>query len=371
VLRIAIDATPLLGPRTGVGVMTERLLEHLAMAPDVTVTAFAITWRGRAGLRDQVPPGITVTSRPVPARAVHAAWRHFDLPPVEWLAGACDVVHGPNFVVPPARRAARVVTVHDLTCVHFPELCTPHSRRYPELIARAVADGAFVHTVSSFVRDEVLEHFDVPPERVVAIANGVDPVAAAAPERGHELAGGDRYVLAVGTVEPRKRLPELVAAFDRVATSDPTLRLVLAGPDGWGVDDLNRALAAARHDDRIVRLGWVSNADRAALLRGATALAYPSRYEGFGLPPLESMAAGVPTLVSDAGALPEIVGDAALVVPAADPNGDALAAGLDAIVHDDQLRQRLVVAGSVRVAEYRWEDTATRMLGLYRLAALA
>jgi glycosyltransferase involved in cell wall biosynthesis len=351
--------------------MTARLLDHLAPEPDIAITAFAVTWRGRRGLTDRVPAGVHVVSRPVPARAVHTAWRHSPWPPVEWLAGRCDVVHGPNFVVAPARHAARVVTVHDLTCVHFPELCTPHTRRYPALIARAVRDGALVHTVSSFVRDEVIEHFDVPPERVVAIANGVDPVLPARPERGHELAGGDRYVVAIGTLEPRKRLPELIDAFDRVAAEDDTLRLVLAGPDGWGVDAVGDAQARARHGDRVVRLGWVSDDDRAALLRGATALAYPSRYEGFGLPPLEAMTAGIPVLVSNAAAVVEVVGDAALVVPVADPGGEALAAGLEAIVHDGELRSRLIVAGTERAARFTWADTAAQMLGLYRLAALA
>src|SRR5690606_14378669 len=116
-------------------------------------------------------------------------------------------------------------------------------------------------------------------------------------------AGGDRYVLAIGTVEPRKNLPRLVAAWQRAADEDPELRLVIAGGDGWGAAQLSGALVTARHTDRIVRLGRVTRSEHAALVRGATVLAYPSLYEGFGIPPLEAMSVGTPVIASTAGAL--------------------------------------------------------------------
>ncbi len=143
------------------------------------------------------------------------------------------------------------------------------------------------------------------------------------------------------------------------------MSLVVAGPDGWGVDDFDRAVARATHGARIVRLGWVGPDQRAALLRGATALAYPSRYEGFGLPPLEAMAAGVPVVATDAGALPEVLGDAADLVPvgadlAPAARADALAAALVRVLDDDEHRARLVTAGRDRAAAYSWDTTAAR-----------
>ncbi|MBW3645541.1 MAG: glycosyltransferase family 4 protein, partial [Actinobacteria bacterium] len=278
-----------------------------------------------------------------------------------------DVVHGTNFVVPPTAGAAAVVTVHDLTPVHYPELCDAATLAFPSLLRRAIARGAWVHTPSRFVAAEVVQHLGADAERVVAIPSGVPAVAPADAGLGQRLAGAERYLLALGTVEPRKDLPLLVRAFDAVAGSRPDVRLVLAGPDGWGADALRRAMAEAHHGDRVVRLGWVDDQSRAGLLRGAAVVTYPSRYEGFGFPPLEAMAAGVPVVATTAGALPEVLGDAATLVPVGDL--DALAEALAALLDDAGLRRQHVAAGQQRVSAYRWEDTAGAMIDLYRRAA--
>ncbi|HEV8296667.1 MAG TPA: glycosyltransferase family 1 protein [Acidimicrobiales bacterium] len=362
-VRLAFDATPLLGNRTGVGVMTARVLDRLSQRDDVSVTAYAVTWRGRGRLAGLVPRRVRAVRRPMPARPLQRAWRSVDVPPIEWFTGHIDIVHGPNFVVPPARRAARVATVHDLTAVHNPEMCTPHVRTFPAAIRRALHTGAAIHAVSDFIRDEVIALFGADPDRVFTVANGVDAIPPAEPTLGRRAAGGDRYVLALGTIEPRKNLPALVRAFDRVAASDRALRLVVAGPDGWGTDAFDAAVSACRHRDRITRLGMTDDEGRAALLRGATALAFPSLYEGFGLPPLEAMSVGLPVLTTAAGAIPEVVGDAALVVP---PDDDAITEGLARIVGDAELREELSRRGPPRAACFTWDATADGLVAAYR-----
>jgi glycosyltransferase involved in cell wall biosynthesis len=339
----------------------------------MAVTVFAVTWRGRDRLAAVAPAGARVAGRPVPARLARAVWRRSAGLPVEWLAGPCAVVHGPNFVVPPARDAAEIVTVHDLTTLHFPALATADTRAYPGLIRRAVGRGAWIHAVSDFVAAEVRAAFAVDPDRVVSIANGCSPPLPDGPgrdaARGRHLAGGARYLLALGTVEPRKNLPVLVQAFDALAADDPGLRLVIAGPDGWGADALADAWASARHRRRIRRLGWLTDDQRTALLRGAAVFVYPSRYEGFGLPPLEAMAVGTPVVATTAGALPEVLGDAARLVPPDD--ADALAGALAAVLGSDSERSGLVARGRARVQRYDWDRTAEGMAGLYRRAAAA
>ena len=367
-LCLAVDATPLLGARTGIGAFTAALLEHLAARPEVEVTTYGLTWRGRQGLASAVPAGVRTTRRPMAARPLRLAWQRGNRPPIEWWTGPVDVVHGTNFVVPPTAGAAAVVTVHDLTSVHYPELCDAATLAFPSLVRRAIARGAWVHTPSRFVAAEVVHHLGADAERVIAIPSGVPTVPAADPGLGPRLAGAERYLLALGTVEPRKDLPLLVRAFDAVAGSRPDVRLVLAGPDGWGAETLRRAMAEAHHGDRMVRLGWVDDESRAGLVRGATVVAYPSRYEGFGFPPLEAMAAGVPVVATTAGALPEVLGDAATLVPVGDL--DALAEALAALLDDAGLRRQQVAAGRRRVGAYRWEHTAGAMIDLYRRAAV-
>ncbi len=362
-LRVAYDATPLFGPRTGVGVYAYEVLARLGAHPDLDVRAYAATWRGRGRLAGLVPAGVTAMGRPMAARPLREAWSRFAGPPIEWWTGPIDLVHGPNYVVPPTRGAA-VVSVHDLTPVRFPELCTRDTLAFPPLIQAAIDRGAWVHTGSHFVADEIRDHFQVDPERVVAIHDGLTPLTPADPARGRALAGADRYLLALGTIEPRKDFPTLVAAFDLVADDDPNVHLVVAGPDGWGVDAFAAAVAAARHRDRIVRLAWVDDPDRDALVHGATVFAYPSVYEGFGFPPLEAMSAGVPVVASTAGSLPEVLGAAARLVPPGDP--ETLAGAVAALLGDEAAREALAAAGRERAAGFSWDVATDRLIGLYR-----
>jgi glycosyltransferase involved in cell wall biosynthesis len=358
-VRVALDATPLLGGPTGVGTFVAGAGTALTERADVSVTGYALTVRGRPA--HFLPSGWTA-GRSYPALLATAAWGHgLRWPTAEALAGPLDVVHGTNYLVPPSRRAARVVTVHDLTAVRFPDLCTPASRRYPDLVRRAIGEGAWVHTPSAFVADEVVELLGGSRQRVRVVPHGVDHVTSVG---GHEVAA--RYVLALGTIEPRKDLPLLVRAFDRVADERPDVRLMIAGADGWASPALGAAVDAARHGDRIERLGYVDANRRAQLLRGAAVFAFPSRYEGFGLPPLEAMAADVPVVATSAGAVPEVVADAGLLVPVADES--ALAAALASVLDDEQLARALVERGRARAATFTWERCAAGLVALYEEA---
>jgi glycosyltransferase involved in cell wall biosynthesis len=361
-----MDATPLLGTLTGVATFCSGAMGALASRDDLELLAFAVTWRTRQDLASQLPAGVRRLDRPLPARPLHLAWAVADIPPIEWLAGPMDVVHGSNFVVPPARRAARVVTVHDLTAVRFPEICEPVSRRFPTLVRRAASRGAWVHTPSDWVAEEVVELLGVDPDRVRAVHHGVAVPARQGGTGGSGLTlppGTSRYILALGTVEPRKDLPGLVRGFDELASGHPDVALVLAGPDGWGAAGLAAALDRSPHRGRVLRLGWVGGEQRDSLLAGAAVFAYPSVYEGFGFPPLEAMAAGVPVVATRAGALPEVLGNGADLVPVGDSS--ALASALSRILDDDARVRDLVQRGRATVARYRWEDCAAGLARLY------
>lgn len=373
-LRVSLDATPLLGTTTGVGAFCRGALQALSERDDLTVEAFAVSWRRRSGIDGQLPPNVGWRQYPMPARPLHAAWKRGTKPPIEWFIGNVDVVHGTNFVVPPTRRAGAVVSVHDLTPLHHPELCNRETLAYPDLIRQAMRRGAWVHTDSAYVAAEVVEAFDADPTRVVTVAPGVPKLPTLTNEVARQMVqrilppGRSRYVLAIGTAEPRKDYPGLVRAFDRIAPRHRDLYLVLAGPPGWGEDALTDAVRTALCGDRVVRTGWIAAPVLAALQSQAAVLAYPSLYEGFGFPPLQAMAAGVPVVATRAGSLPEVLGDAASLVAAGD--SDALAEALDQVLTDPALRARLVAAGTRRVASFTWPACGQGLADLYRRVAV-
>jgi glycosyltransferase involved in cell wall biosynthesis len=364
-LRLAVDGTPLLGQATGVGEVAHGLLDTLSRRSGIELVAYALTFRGREHLADRIPAGVRPAIRPIPARLVRALWLRTDVPHVERWTGPVDVVHA-TFIGPPARSPV-VVTVHDIGFIRFPELCTADTLQYGRLVRRALDRGATVHVTSQFVGREVREHFGFDERRMAHIPLGVRFSADGDPGRGQSLAGTPRYVLALGTVEPRKNLPVLVRAFDKVAAADRELRLVVAGADGWGADEFRVAWSAAQHADCVVRLGYVDDAQRRDLLAGARVLAYPSRYEGFGLVPLEAMGAGVPVVASRAGALPEVLGDAAVLVEPSDV--DALAGALDDLLGDETRRAGVAARGREQATRYSWSRAADDFADLYRRVA--
>jgi glycosyltransferase involved in cell wall biosynthesis len=221
-VRVGLDATPLLGPRTGVGRYVEGLAGALAGAagPEPEeVALIPFSWRGTGQLASVAPAGPRVRCgrRRVPARLLQAAWARLPWPPVEWLAGPVDVFHATNFVGPPARRAAVVVTIHDLTYLRRPEMVTDASARYRDLVPRALARGAMVCTPTAAVAAEVADEYGLPPERLAVTPLGVGQAwrRAAPPDPSWLAANGlpERYLLFVGSREPRKNLPTLLSAY--------------------------------------------------------------------------------------------------------------------------------------------------------------
>lgn len=364
-MRVAVDATPLLNTRTGVGNFTAALIEGLVATSDIEVTAFPVSIRGRRDLAAAVPAGAAVVTPPLPARLLRALWQRGDHPKIDLAIGRHDLVHGPNFVVPPSR-AVRVATVHDLSPLHHPDLVHPTTLVYPDIIRRAARAGAWIHTDSEAVRAEVVDFLGVDADRVVAVPLGVTPMTGGDAEAGRRRAGHDRYVLAVGTVEPRKDLPGLVRAIDLLAAGGLDAPLIHVGPDGWGTEALDRAVSEMRRPELVSRVGRVDDGPLRDLYAGAHVVAYPSVYEGFGLPVLEAMSAGVPVVSTQVAAVEEVAADAALLVPVGDV--EALASAIDRAWNDDSLRSRLIDGGHGRVAAHSWDACTSGIVDLYRRA---
>ncbi len=348
------------------GHYAQQLIRHLPAAdPENGYTAWYLHARGLLKHRSFFPgvKNLTEKASRLPARLYQPlSWRT-GLPRLESLVDF-DVVLATNFVPPPTRSPGVVPMVHDLAFRLLPETAPHMDARWLRRFESTLRDAPRVLVPSKSARDDLARLFDIDAAKVDVVHHGVDADAfRPSPEvviddvrRRFGIEGP--YALFVGGIEPRKNLENLVRAFGRVEGAS----LVIAGGAvRWfprAVEALDRAVAQlpAEARSRVVRTGYVSDADKVALLSGAACLVYPSKYEGFGFPVLEGFAAGVPVLTSSVSSLPEVAGDAALLV---DPDDvDAMSDALSRLLTDEDLRRLLRAAGHARVAGFTWEATA-------------
>jgi glycosyltransferase involved in cell wall biosynthesis len=365
---VAIDVTPLLGARSGIGAAVAEIviaLRALEAGPDLV--PYTLSTRARLQ-REAVPSDTRFV--PIPARILLRSWARGDVPRIDrWLRPA-QVVHATNYLAPPSRLPT-IVSVYDCSFVRYPELCTPEVRAFEPAIRRAVARGATLHTASEFVAEEIEEIFGRglrAAGRLVVIPLGIPALGeeTTMPPDVAAVLGGAPFVVAIGTLEPRKNFAHLVGAFGAVAVHHRDLRLVIAGHDGPARPEIAAAIARlpAGTRERVVLAGGVSDAGRRALLENATLLAYPSIYEGFGFPVLEAMSAGIPVVAARAGSIPEVAGDAALLFEPT--NEQAMAAEIDRVLSDDTTRSELIARGRDRVHAFSWDHTARALASCYR-----
>lgn len=378
-MRVLIDARPAVDTlRTGVGVYTHAMIEHLPLAdPESRFVAWYLDLRriGKPAERFAgIAPNLTEHATRLPIKGFQRLNARIGSPKVERFAGDADVVLATTYVPPPTSIERVVMVVHDLAFDLMPETA-PHvtdrwRRSFDEWLARAAA----VIVPTEATRADLLRLHRVDDALVHAIHHGADAdkfssVSSGEVDEIKQRFGIDgRYVLSLTGQEKRKNLRGLVQAIERMSDQDHWL-VIAGGRVRWAPDhsdDVDREIARlpAPARARIVRTGYVSDADRRALLSGAEALAYPSRYEGFGFPVLEGFAARVPVLTSNVSAMPEVAGDAAVLV---DPDDvDAIAGGLDRILEDEGLREELKTAGTARLASFTWERSARATAAVLR-----
>lgn len=355
-LRVAYDAGPLLDPPSGIPRYTSELLRRVASASDVDVRPFAVALGGDAHAVGSL--GFDLARWRVPARVMRKAWRALDRPKIERLVGSVDIVHGTNFVLPPLRRAHGVVTVHDLAFLR--DDVFPGGAALRHLVPWSVSRASKVLVPTHGVKAELTDRLKVPEDQIVVTHEGVSSSFFGATPLGdgalRELGVRPPFVLAVGTLEPRKNLALLLRAWDTARHELPGWTLVLTGRKGWG-EELPPAPG-------VVLTGWVPEMTLPGLVAAADAFCFPSLYEGFGLPPLEAMAAGTPVIAARYSVAEEVLGDAAILVDVRDAEGFADA--LSRVGTDERLRRGMVVRGRARAATFSWDSTARETVAAYR-----
>ena len=354
-MRVAIDATPLIGLRTGIGVFVDGLLRSLHddshTEVDLEIVEYTLSLKAR--LRGDVR-GYWI---PLPASASSFVWRRFGGPKIERFVGGIDVVHGTNFVLPPSS-SPRVISVHDLSFLNDPGQSRNSTERFDRSVRDAVDSGATVHTISEYVAQEIRDRYAAKDVRVVY--PGVQPHVVS-----RQPASQKQTLVAVGATQRRKGLLDLVDAFELIARLNEEVELQIVGPPGDGEDELAQSIKGLPGfiQSRVHRIGFVERQQRDQLISDATILVHPSYYEGFGFPVLEAMSMGTPVLTTTGGAIPEIAGDAALKVHPGDI--DAMADALSELLANEELLGAFTEAGLDRARKFTWTDTAQGISDLY------
>ncbi len=325
-------------------------------------------------VENPVPAGDHITYRqaPLDARWLYRLWYRLRLPlPVQTFTGPIDLFHSPDFVLPPVRGdIPTLLTVHDLSFIHYPDTFTPSLIRFlNDAVPRSVARATHILADSQATKDDLQQLWQVPADKITVLYSGVDerfrpvPQPAKLAEVRQRYAIPDApYLLALSTIQPRKNYQMLIRAFRPVAQDWPH-NLVIGGGKGWLFEQILAEVEAQDLTGRVHFIGYVNDHDLPALYSGAALFLYPSLYEGFGLPPLEAMACGVPVLLANNSSLPEVAGDAALLLS---PHDEAAwSQAIHRLLLDSGRRAQMVAAGFQQARQFTWRKAGRQLRTLY------
>jgi glycosyltransferase involved in cell wall biosynthesis len=379
-MRIGIDCSLVAGQRTGIGQYCYQLVRALSRVDRENI------YRLYPVFYFVFHPDYRQVNWPQ-TQNMHVAFRWF--PPVvlralrhprapelirEWLLGQVDIIHSTNFSAPyfHSRRKRLVMTIYDLSFLVHPEFHLPENVAHTlQGTKEAIARADTLITISHFSRHELIERMSVSPDRVVVtpLAPTLEHVPLQDPQ--HIQLVRQRYhlpehfILFVGSLEPRKNITRLLAAYAKLASAlQREVHLVLAGGPGWLNENIQATIQRLGLNERVHIVGYVEEKSLPVLYSLATVFVYPSLYEGFGLPVLDAMQCGVPVLTSNVSSLPEVAGDAALLVTPTEV--EDIAHGLSRLLEHADLRAELRARGYQRVREFSWERCARETLAVYR-----
>ena len=367
---LCLDLSAAAHERAGLGRYAAALAEAL-LAQGVSLTAFLNDSRG-SHLRPPLSELPTITAGlPRKRWRMRAAASYFGGPSLDRALEGVGLFHATEHLLPRLTRTPSVITIHDIAYLRFPEHHLARNRWYLRaMMPRFLRAADRVIAVSESTRRDVMRVYELDAGKIEVIPEGVDTrfrpdletATVAAVRRRYGLP--DRFILSVGTIEPRKNLPTLLDAFASLRRRHSDVGLVIAGGKGWLYGSFFERLRSLGLERQVVLTGFVPDEDMPALMNAAEVFAFPSEFEGFGLPPLEAMACGVPVVSSNAASLPEVIGTAGLQLPPRDV-GEWLGA-LERVLDDEQLRAELRSKGLARARRFSWDATAAQTFAVYR-----
>jgi glycosyltransferase involved in cell wall biosynthesis len=375
-MRIGVDITAAVTQGGGIGRYTRELIYALIKADkENEYHLFSARQPAVLPVPDPVPAGenIRYHQAPLNERWLYRLWYRLRLPlPVQLLTGSLDLFHSPDFVLPPVRGGIpTILTVHDLSFVHFPDTFTPALVNYlNKVVPWSVERATHILADSQATKDDLMNIWQVGAEKVTVLYSGVsgrfrpvtDKKQLAAVRQKYGL-GSAPFLVSVSTLQPRKNFQMLIRAFKPVAEQQPH-NLVIAGGKGWLYEEMLAEVEKQGLAGRVKFIGFVADSDLPALYSEASLMVFPSLYEGFGLPLLEAMACGVPVLSSNSSCLPEVVGEAAVQLSPTDQ--EAWSQMMNGLLADSGRRARMVAAGFLQARKFTWKKAAVQLLGIYR-----
>lgn len=372
---IGVDVTSAIVQGGGIGRYTRELIHAVAETPSPhRFRLFSAKPPENLPVETPLPTGKNISYQPalLNERWLYRLWYRLRLPlPVQWVTGKLDLFHSPDFVLPPvANQIPTLLTVHDLSFVHYPNVYPKPLVTYLNTVVPwSVGRATHILADSVATKQDLGQFWKVPDEKVTVLYSGVherfqpvtDEGKLTAVRQKYQL-GDQPYIFTVGTVQPRKNYQMLIRAFKPIA-ENWLHNLYIAGGKGWLYDDMLAEIEQQGLQERVKFIGFVADDDLPALYSAATLYVFPSLYEGFGLPLLEAMQCGVPIVTSGASCLPEVAGNAAVQLSPTDEH--AWSATMQQLLADPQQRTKLIAAGFRQARQFSWQKAASQLLEIY------
>lgn len=370
---IGIDYTPAYEQGGGIGRLTRDLVTALSALDDETNYKLFIAG---AKLSDS-PPTLAPNFRWKPTRItpkwLARIWHRTRLPiPIETFIGDVDLFHATDFTLPPTLpKTKSIVTVHDLSYVRVSDAASPRLKAYlDKVVPRSVKRATHVIADSQATKDDLMQLYKISSNKVSVLLSGVDSrykpidnsVVNMTMRNKYDIPNAP-YLFSIGTIQPRKNYSRVIRALKHLREQGYDLHLVIAGGKGWLEDEMYKTLDETSLHDVVHLIGFADEADIPALYSGAECVVFPSLYEGFGFPVLESMACGTPVVTSNVSSLPEVAGDAALMVNPYDV--EAITHAVGQILENSQLRDTLIKRGFEQASKFTWENSAKQLQKIY------
>ena len=370
---IGIDYTPAYEQGAGIGRYVRDLIGALANEDEQTPYHLFVAGASRNVLPPAPGSNFHWTPTRLTPRWCARLWHRLHIPlPIEYFTGDIDLYHATDFVLPPTRKSTHtILQVHDLSFVRVPEAASPNLKAYLDrVVPDSVNRADHVLADSRATKSDLCQLYNIAENKITVLHGGVDPhfkpvqnAVIQAVRHKYDL-GSVPFVLSVGTVQPRKNYSRLISAVAQLREHHPDIRLVIAGGRGWLEGPIYDTLNAVSMEPYTHFIGFVDDTDLPALYNAAACFAFPSLYEGFGLPVLEAMACGTPVVTANVSSLPEAAGDAALLVDPYDV--DAIASALENVLTASSLRNQMINRGFQHIQNFTWQSAARKLLKIYK-----